>query len=191
MGALVLGYPLPLVPGQIIWLNLVTDGFLDVSLAMEPKEKGLLKGRFERPKKYLVDSSMLQRIPGMAITMMIGSLLLFRATYEDDLMRGWTITLTTLAIFQWFNAWNCRSENTSIFKQNPFANKFLVGATVIVIGLQILAVHAPFMNHILRTTPLTIGEWMLAAAVATSIIFAEEARKYVARNVRERRWRFA
>ena len=50
-GALVLKWPIPLLPSQIIWLNFVTDGFLTAALAMEPKEKGLMQGKFERPKK--------------------------------------------------------------------------------------------------------------------------------------------
>src|SRR3989339_271483 len=67
IGSLFLGVPLPLLPAQIIWLNFVTDGFLDVALAMEPKEEGLLRGNFERPKKYLVDKLMVQRMFVMAI----------------------------------------------------------------------------------------------------------------------------
>src|SRR3989344_5184271 len=69
IGALLLALPLPLLPSQIIWLNFVTDPFLDVSLAMEPKEKGLLKGTFEHPRKYLIDALMAHRIPLMAVTM--------------------------------------------------------------------------------------------------------------------------
>src|SRR3989344_2996738 len=66
IGSLFLGFPLPLLPAQIIWLNFVTDGFLDVALAMEPKEEGLLRGNFERPKKYIVDGLMARRMVFMA-----------------------------------------------------------------------------------------------------------------------------
>lgn len=176
-GALLLGYPLPLLAAQIIWLNLVTDGFLDVALAMEPKEKGLLKGSFKRPKKYLVDRLMTQRIVLMAIPMAIGTLLLFRGYFEADLVKAWTISLTTLAVFQWFNAWNCRSEEKSIFQMNPFSNKFLVGATVITISLQLLAVYNPVMQKLLHTTSLELEEWLLIIPVAASILFVEEIRK--------------
>ncbi|MEK7195488.1 MAG: HAD-IC family P-type ATPase, partial [Patescibacteria group bacterium] len=62
VGAMFLGFPLPISPAQIIWLNLVTDGFLDVALAMEPKEDDLLKRKFSRPNKYLVDGLMLRRM---------------------------------------------------------------------------------------------------------------------------------
>lgn len=180
--ALFIGYPLPILAAQIIWLNFVTDGFLDVALAMEPKERGLLSGTFERPKKYLVDSLMAQRMLIMALPMMLGTLYLFQQYFETDMARAWTISLTTLAVFQWFNAWNCRSESRSIFRMNPFSNKFLVAATAIVVFLQILAVYNPVVQKILRTVPLEASEWLMILAVAASIILAEEVRKFFYRR---------
>lgn len=181
-GALVLGYPLPLLAAQIIWLNFVTDGFLDVSLAMEPKEKGLLSERFERPKKYLLDARMIERMIVMAVPMMIGTLYLFSQYYETDMAKAWTISLTTLAVFQWFNAWNCRSETESLFAMNPFSNTYLIGATAIVIALQLVAVYAPLMNEFLHTVPLTLGEWFMILPVAASILVVEEIRKFFRRR---------
>ena len=175
--ALVLGYPLPLLATQIIWLNFVTDGFLDVALAMEPKGQGLLQGKFERPKKWIVDGLMAQRMFLMALPMTIGTLYLFKGYFETDLTKALTISLTTLAMFQWFNAWNCRSESKSIFQMNPFSNKFLVGATVIVIFLQLFALHTPFLQKILHTTPLSLLEWLIIIPIASSIILVEEIRK--------------
>ncbi|KKP78299.1 MAG: Cation-transporting ATPase [Candidatus Nomurabacteria bacterium GW2011_GWC2_35_35] len=97
-GALIFGMPLPILAAQIIWLNFVTDGFLDMSLAMEPKEKGLLLGKFERPKKYLIDKLMLQRMIFMAVPMMIGTLFLFQKYIDINMEKAWTISLTTLAV---------------------------------------------------------------------------------------------
>ena len=181
-GALVLGYPLPLLAAQIIWLNFVTDGFLDVALAMEPKEQELLQGKFERPKKWIVDGLMAQRMFLMALPMAIGTLYLFKGYFETDLTKALTISLTTLAMFQWFNAWNCRSESKSIFQMNPFSNKFLVGATVIVIFLQLFALHTPFLQKILHTTPLSLLEWLIIIPIASSIILVEEIRKFFYRR---------
>ncbi|MDP3244540.1 MAG: HAD-IC family P-type ATPase [bacterium] len=181
-GALVLGYPLPLLAAQIIWLNFVTDGFLDVALAMEPKEKGLMQGKFERPKKWIVDGLMAQRMFLMALPMAIGTLYLFKGYFETDITKAWAISLTTIAVFQWFNAWNCRSESKSIFQMNPFSNKFLVGATAIVIFLQFAALHTPFLQKILHTTPLAISEWLIIIPIAGSIILVEEIRKFFYRR---------
>lgn len=181
-GALFLGYPLPLLAAQIIWLNLVTDGFLDVALAMEPKEEGLLRGNFKRPKKYLIDKLMAQRMFFMAVPMMIGTLFLFKGYFETDMVKAWTISLTTLAVFQWFNAWNCRHESKSIFQMNPFSNKFLVGATMTIICLQLLVVYNPTMQKLLKTTSLELSEWLIIVPIAASIVLVEEIRKFFYRR---------
>ncbi|MDP2655727.1 MAG: HAD-IC family P-type ATPase [bacterium] len=182
IGALVFGYPLPLLAAQIIWLNFVTDGFLDVALAMEPKESGLLSGTFEHPKKYLVDGLMLQRMVLMALPMMLGTLFLFQKYVETDIGKAWTISLTTLAVFQWFNAWNCRSEGKSFFRMDLFSNKFLIAATAVVVSLQMLAVYTPFFQRFLHTVPLGFNEWLMILEVATSIIVVEEIRKFFYRR---------
>ena len=181
-GALILGYPLPLLAAQIIWLNFITDGFLDVALAMEPKESGLLSGTFEHPKKYLVDGFMVRRMIFMALPMMFGALFLFQKYFESDMTKAWTISLTVLAVFQWFNAWNCRSESKSFFQMDFFSNKYLLGATATVISLQMLAVYTPFFQQFLHTVPLTLSEWMMITAIATSIIWVEEIRKFFYRR---------
>ncbi|MDO8504891.1 MAG: HAD-IC family P-type ATPase [Candidatus Liptonbacteria bacterium] len=181
-GALLLGFPLPLLPAQIIWLNFVTDGFLDVSLAMEPKEEGLLSGNFERPKKYLIDKLMAWRMLIMAVPMMVGTLFLFKGYFGADITKAWTVSLTTLAVFQWFNAWNCRHESKSIFRMNPFSNKFLAGATLIVISLQLLVIYNPVMQKFMRTTSLNLSDWLVIIPVAASIIFVEEIRKFFYRR---------
>jgi Ca2+-transporting ATPase len=177
LGALVLGFPLPILPAQIIWLNFVTDSFLDVSLAMEPKERHLLDGKFEKPRKYLVDKSMAGRMALMSAAMAFGTLYLFRNYYEADLAKAQTMSLTVLAAFQWFNAWNCRSENKSIFRMNPFSNKFLAGATALVVCLQLFAIYAPAMQRYLKTVPLDLSDWTVILSVAASIALVEEMRK--------------
>ncbi|MCK9352429.1 MAG: HAD-IC family P-type ATPase [Candidatus Pacebacteria bacterium] len=180
--ALLFGWPLPLLPAQIIWLNFVTDGFLDVALAMEPKEEGLLRGNFKRPGKYIIDTLMAQRMMLMAATMAIGTLFLFNRYFETDMAKALTVSLTTLAVFQWFNAWNCRHESRSLFTMNPFANKYLVGATLIVIMLQLSVIYHPFLQKYLHTMPLSPSEWGMIIAVASSIIFVEEIRKFFYRR---------
>lgn len=180
-GAIFLGFPLPILPVQIIWLNFVTDGFLDVALAMEPKEKNLLTEKFKRPNKYLLDFLMGQRMFFMAIIMMLGALFIFRGVFQTDLLKAQTMSLVVLAIFQWFNAWNCKSEDKSIFTINPFNNKFLVGATITIIILQLLAVYNPFMQKILQTTPISGYDWLLCIMVAFSIVVIEEIRKLIYR----------
>lgn len=182
-GALVLEWALPILPVQIIWLNLITDGFLDMALSMEPKENDLLKGKFKSNNKYIIDSFSFKRILLMALLMMIGTLYLFSRFYQIDIAKAWTVSLTTLAVFQWFNAWNCRSEEKSVFQMGFFSNKFLVGATIMVILLQILTVYNPIMQKILHTTPLALIDWLIIIVIGSSIIIIEEVRKYFQRLI--------
>ncbi len=187
MTAVLISYPLPILPTQIIWLNFVTDGFLVATLAMEPKDKDLLDGKFEDQKKFIVSKLMGTRILIMSITMAIGTLLLFKEFYQEDLTKAVTFSLTTMAVFQWFNVYNCRSETKSIFQTNPFSNKYLLAATVLVIGLQLLAVYNPTMQNIFHTTALTFREWMIIIPIGASIIVVEEIRKLITRQLGKRK----
>lgn len=182
-GAILIGLPiLPILPAHIIWLNFVTDGFLVVALGMEPKEEGLLRGFFKKPKKYLVDKAIGIRIFTMSIPMMIGTLILFSFYLEGEMVKAWTMSLTTLAVFQWFNAWNCRHESRSVFRQNPFSNKFLIWSLLIVISLQLFLVYNPFMQNIFKVTALSFREWLIILPVASSILWVEEIRKFFYRR---------
>ncbi|MEK7511071.1 MAG: HAD-IC family P-type ATPase [Patescibacteria group bacterium] len=182
IGALVAKLPVPVLPAQIIWLNFVTDGFLDIALAMEPKEKNLLTRPFKKPGKYLLDSSMTLRMTLMASTMAAVTLPLFAFFLASQgIEKALTISLTCLAVMQWYNAWNCRSETRSLFTMNPFSNLYLIGATIIVVLLQIVAVYHPFFQAFLHTVPLSLVEWQLVLVAGLPIIFFEELRKLAVR----------
>jgi len=177
IGSMLIGFPLPLLPTQIIWLNFVTDGFLVASLAMEPKESGLLKRTFEIPKKYLIDKLMVYRMLIMSLIMTLGTLYIFNQYYEIEFAKAMTMSLTVLAVFQWFNAWNCRTDHKSVFDFSVPKNVFMIWATLTVIVLQILAIYTPIMQKVLKTVPLGINDWLLIVPVAILILFAEEVRK--------------
>jgi len=98
------------------------------------------------------------------------------------MVKAWTMSLTTLAVFQWFNAWNCRHESKSIFQMNPFSNRYLVAAIIIVIFLQFLLVYNPVMQNLFKTTALSYLEWVIIILTASTIIFVEEIRKYFLRK---------
>lgn len=176
--ALLVNWPLPIVAAQILWLNLVTDGFLDIALAMEPREKNLLHAHWlQRAQKGgLIDRSMAIRITIMALVMAIGTLFLFHQ-YLPDLAKARTMTLVGMAMFQWWNAWNCRSEKISIFKLGLFSNGWLLLATAGVLFLQITVVYTPFLQKIFSTVALNIQDWILIFGVSVTIIGVEELRK--------------
>ncbi len=180
-GSILLGLPLLVLPAQIIWLNFVTDGFLDVSLAMEPKETGLLKNKVKH-SKYILDSFSGKRMVFMGVIIGIGTLFIFSKYLDGGLAKALTVSMTTLAVFQWFNAWNCKSEKESIFSAGAFKNVYLIGATFIVISLQMLAIYTPFLQKILHTVPLNLIDWIYIVIVSSSILFIEEIRKFFYRN---------
>ncbi len=184
VGALLLTMPLPLLPTQILWLNLVTDGFLVLAIAMESREK-LGKKHAQGHNSFFINRVAIIRIFVMSLTMMIGTLYVFSQVYALDIEKGWTMALTTLAIFQWFNAWNCRKESGSVFSKNIFSNLYLVGAALIVVALQIFAIYTPFMQKILHTTALSVSEWIFMIVISLSVIFVEEVRKFFARRGRK------
>lgn len=176
-------FRLPLLPVQILWLNIVTDGFLDLALSTEPQEKDILKYEWLKrlQKKGLIEWSMLIKILYLSSIMFIGSYLVF-LFYYDNGSKAQTMTLLTMAAFQWFNAWNCRSEKYSIFSLGLLSNMWLAGATVLVVVLQFSVIHFLFLQKIFKTVTLNSFDWFLAIIVASSILFIEEIRKFIVRN---------
>lgn len=173
----------PLTAAQILWLNLVTDGFLDSALALEKKEKGLLfEQRWLRGGHLrLIDFNMLARMLYAAIPMALGSLFMFILYSQYDLLLARTMTLVTLGMFQWFNAWNCRSDTKSIFQIGLLSNRWLLLALAIVFILQLLLLHVPFLQKVFATEPLNIYQWIFIAMVSSSVIWLEEIRKWFIR----------
>lgn len=175
--------PLPISAVQILWLNLVTDGFLDIALSTEPQEKGLLSGTWLKRKLTLVDSNLLLKMMFIAIPMGVTSIVMFWWYYcvkQTGLEHARTITLITMAMFQWFNAWNCRSEHKSIFSLGLFSNKWLIAATLFVFCLQLLVLYTQPLGSIFQTVPLSVADWLVVVAVSLPIMALEEIRKAIA-----------
>lgn len=187
--AVLLGWPLPLLATQIIWLNMVTDSFLVIALAYDPKDPKILKRPQKTPSKYLIDKLMATRALFMGAVMMVGTLILFRMYLpgaeqaagglpDEAMVKVWTVTLTALTLFQWFNIWNSRSDTKSVFKTKFWDNKYLLLASVAVLLIHLAAVYVPFMQSFLHTTALSITDWLIIFAVSITIILAEELRKH-------------
>jgi len=179
--ALVLNLPVPILPAQILWLNLVTDGFLDIALSMEPKEKGLMGEQRAIRRKHLVDKQLIWKMLYMALPMGIGSIFVFYLTYENNLALARSLTLVTMAMFQWFNAWNCRSESKSVFQLGLFSNRWLLLAFAVVLGLQVLVLNNSFMQGIFKTVPLSLEQWLVILGLSSSLFVVEELRKLIVR----------
>lgn len=175
-GAIFAGLPLPLVAVQIIWLNFVTDGFFVVALAQDsPTEKGLTSVR-EVDGANLVDGSMIRRIFLMGLAMVVSALAALWVYLDGaGLEYSRTLALVILSVSQWFNAFNVRSKYKSVFTMIP--GWWLIGSLVCVFILQVLVVETSIGNKLLHTQSLSLAHWILAFAVSTLVIWAEEGRK--------------
>ena len=183
--AVLLGWSMPLLASQIIWLNMVTDTFLVAALAVDPKEKGLLKRRMQKPGKYLIDKLMLIRIAligGVMTTLTLGYFYYYTAIIDAPMVKVWSITLTVLSVSQWYNVWNVRSATRSVFTMKVWNNPWLIVGTVCAVGLHMIALYSPFMQKVLQTTGLSLQEWILIAITSFSVVLAEEIRKYFVRR---------
>lgn len=181
--SIILNLPLPVIAVQILWLNLITDGFLDVAIATENKHGDLMRFNRNKYKKGIVDGLMISRILLLGGTMGIGSLLYFISSLQSNtLAYAQTATFALLAVFQWFNALNSRSQDKSLLEIGIFTNLFVIAALVIVITLCILAIYTPFMNSLLQTVPLESHEWPSIIGIGSSIVFVEEVRKFLVKK---------
>jgi Ca2+-transporting ATPase len=182
LGSLLLfpGTGLILTPVQILWINLVTDGILDIAIAMEPKEGDVME---EMPRKLnakIINREIWINTIFVAITMAIGTLFVFsRSNNNGGIIYARTMVFTTLAMFQVFNAFNVRSRTKSILKMDFFSNPYLLGAVILSVTLQILTTQTSFMNIVLGTTPLTFNDYLLILPVSFSVVVVDELRKLV------------
>jgi Ca2+-transporting ATPase len=184
--ALFTNLPLPLTAAQILWLNFVTDGFLDVGLSMEPQEPDLLSATWLQKKERMVDWHLMAKSLYMAIPMGIASLFVFIWAYNgmpESLEYARTMTLITMALLQWFNAWNCRSETKSIFTIGLFANRWFLAAASFVLFLQFSLSYVPFLRYIFKTVPLSLSDWAIIVAICAPIVLIEEVRKWLANRL--------
>ena len=152
-----------------------------MALAMEPYEKGLLDKEMITSRRHIVDGAILKKTLFMALPMAIGSLALFMHYYQDNVAYARTMALMTMAMFQWFNAWNCRSERQSIFSLGLFSNLWLIAGTLFVLLLQLMIVYLPWMQAIFKTVSLSVSDWLIICSVASSILVVEELRKFCVR----------
>jgi Ca2+-transporting ATPase len=180
---LLVQWPLPFLPAQILWLNLVTNGLQDVALAFEPGEQAVLK-RPPRPRSEgLISRLLWERTVVTGIVMAAGTLFMFRweLLASGDLGRAQTVALTTMVLFQVFHVGNCRSEQRSVFAISPWSNRFLFLATAAALLVHIVALYVPPTQVLLRVEPLGAESWVRMAVVASTVLVAVEVHKMLGR----------
>jgi len=182
--AIALGWPLVLLPAQILWLNLVTEGLQDVALAFDPGEPDILERRPRSPREGILSPLMWRRTLLAGGVMAAGTLMTFRATLDAGrpLAEAQAIALTTMVLFQTFHLASARSERRSAFTQSPLTNRFLLLAAAAGLGIHLLALALPLTRDLLRITAIDPAAWPAIVATSATILVAMELDKLVGRR---------
>ena len=168
----------PLLAVQIIWVNLVTDTTAAVPLGLEPKVGDELRQPPRHPGVGIIFPGLLLRIIFMATFMGVGVFLVFRwAEPRMSIEEARTITFCTIVAFEWFRAFNARSDVYTIFRLGIFRNRWLLMSIAGAIVLQLIVVYAPFMQVAFSTVPLTADKWVIVLLAGGSLFVIEETRK--------------
>jgi magnesium-transporting ATPase (P-type) len=179
-----LGWPLPLLAAQILWINLVTNGLQDVALAFEPGEPGLLRQKPRKHKEGIVNLRIIERLGGVGVLLAAGTLGMFwwAWTLTDDLDYARTVALTQMVVFQFFHVFNCRSLDRSILSIPLFSNRFLFLSVVAAGTAHMAALHVPFLQGVFRTMPIEPDWWGWIFLVGSTVILGGEADKWLNRK---------
>jgi magnesium-transporting ATPase (P-type) len=182
--AVLTNQPLPLLPVQLLWLNLVTNGIQDVALAVEPGEGDSLKRPPRPPKQRIFDRLMIERLIVAAVLMgTIGF-----GAFAWMIHQGWSVSsarnvlLMMMVLFENFHIGNCRSETKSAFSISPLRSPALLAGASLALLIHVAVMYLPWMQNILGTAPVDVTTWVLTGLLAFSIVPAIEAHKIL--------WRF-
>lgn len=154
--------PVPLLANQILWLHIVTDGFLDFAISMEPINKKYLT----RPSPHsLFTAISAKKIFAAGIIVAAGTLWLYALSLDHSLPYARTMAFTTLTLFQWALAWNFRSLNQKPYQIGYTKNHWLLLMTMAMFAAHCIAIYFPFFQQLLRFTPLSFTDWLWCGAL--------------------------
>jgi len=193
IGSMFFAVPIPYLPAQLLWINLVTNGLQDVALAFEPGEKGIIDRPPRDPKEGIMSRMLVERtiLVGMVISAGVVWNYLTALQEGATLENARTVAVTTMVFFQFFQAWNSRSEYQSVFRLNPLGNPFLFYSMIAAFFAQLAFVYAPPLQWVFRTVPLTGDEWLRILAVSASIVVVVEIDKWLRDQPRSSRNRLS
>jgi len=186
LAAVFAGLTLPILPLQILWINMITAVFLGLGLAFEPKEAGLMLRRPRRHGAPILSWPVVTLISVTGLILLAGAFVLFDWATDQSgvsLEEARTIAVNTFMAVQTFYLFNCRSLRRQAFTINPFGNRMLLLGVLVTIALQAAYTYAPFMNVAFRSAPLDAIYWLPIVGIGMAAFVVVEGVKWVLRRV--------
>jgi Ca2+-transporting ATPase len=180
----------PLIATQILWINLLTDSGPALALGAEPADHEVMLRPPRDPRSRVLGGRTWLDIVLIGVTMAAGTLFVMDWALPGGFVTGGgpgelrhaqTMAFTTLVFFSLFNTFNVRFEDRSAFHR-LFVNRWLWLASLLSLLLQVAVVYVPFLQRAFRTAPLAASDWLVCAAVASSVVWVIELKKLVARD---------
>jgi Ca2+-transporting ATPase len=183
LGAQLAGLPVPFTPLQVLWVNLIMDGPPAMALGVDPPDRAAMDRPPRRRREAILTMRRLGRLAATGTVMAVGTLAVLAFgidTGSED--HALALAFTTFVLFQVFNALCARSETDSVFSRATLRNPKLWAALGVVVVLQVVAVHVGAVQGVFDTTEFTPWDWALVTAVASSVVWFDEARKLLRRR---------
>ena len=168
---------LPLLPIQVLYLNLVTDTFTAIGLSMEPGHKDVLNKPPRDKNEKILNKDLIPFLIITSFLMVIGTLPLFYHYLPQGLVKARTVAFISLSMFQLFNVFNMRSIKRSLFSVGIFTNKWVTRTLILSFGLMLIVVYAPWIRDIFQFVPISIKEFLFITLISSSVFFAGEIYK--------------
>jgi Ca2+-transporting ATPase len=179
------GINVALLPLQLLWLNLLTDGLLGLGLGVEPAEKNTMSRPPRAPQESLFSGGLAWHVVWVGLVIGLTALAvgaLYRNPAEPADNRWQTMIFTALAFMQMGQALASRSTQASIFKLGLLSNPVLLVLILVTAVLQLLVIYVPFLDQFFQITPLSAGELLLCIGLGVGMLLLIEAEKVLIRN---------
>jgi Ca2+-transporting ATPase len=176
------GLPLPLLPVQILWMNLVTDGLPGLSLAVEPPESDVMRRPPRAPQESIFAHGLWQHMIWVGVLMAALALGTQAVSIHMNDANWRSMTFTVLTLSQLAHVMAIRSERESLVRLGLWSNRPLLGAVAVTIAAQMAILYVPAFARVFNTTPLTLAELLTCVALSSVVLFAVEVEKWLMRR---------
>ncbi|GER65567.1 calcium-translocating P-type ATPase, SERCA-type [Weizmannia acidilactici] len=179
--AMLLSLPLPVVPIQILWVNLVTDGLPAMALGLDQPEEDVMKRKPRHPREGVFARGLGWKVVSRGFLIGLVTLVAFMTVYyqnTDNLAYAQTVAFATLVLAQLIHVFDCRSER-SVLARNPFGNLYLVMAVLSSVLLMLVVIYVPALQPVFHTLPILPSDWLLILCMSAIPTFLLAGTYYI------------